>query len=254
MDARADTLRRIASSRVLKIYGAAMFDRNALSCAVLLLTGAAPVFAQDARPSTAPEDVIQDPMPRSRAADTAQSGPAQAQASEPPARPAAPAGEKGVQAAPSLTFSINPAMLLLGGMGAEVEMAVSPAISLFAAPSLIFGNSVFASGTDVSTSGFGIDIGLRYFIWKKAPKGFWFGPYGGFSVVTASVGDIETNASGLGFGGMLGYSWIFGSSFYFSLGAGGGYRAVMLDAGSSNGAVAASGPAWALRLAVGFAK
>ena len=234
-----------------------MFDRNALPCAVLLLTVATPVFAQDTKPSTASEDVIQDPMPRSRAAVTARSGPAQTQpaqpqASESPARPTAPVDEKVAQAAPKTAYSINPALLLLGGIGAELDTAVDPSISLFVAPSFIFGKSVFESRSGVSMTGFGFDVGLRYFSAKGAPKGFWVGPYAGAAFVTASTGTTAVSATALGFGGMLGYSWIADSSFYFSIGAGGGYRAVLVDAGSSN--AAAGGAGLSLRLALGFAK
>jgi hypothetical protein len=100
-------------------------------------------------------------------------------------------------------------------------------------------------------TGFGIDAGLRYFPGQEAPKGFWIGPYAGGALVTASMGNTEVRAHRLGFGGMLGYSWIFDNSFYLSIGAGGGYRAVLVDSGVSSAST--GGLALALRLALGFA-
>jgi hypothetical protein len=105
-------------------------------------------------------------------------------------------------------------------------------------------------------SGFGVDVGLRYFSGNQAPKGFWLGPYAGFAIVNATAGTVEVNATGLGIGGMLGYNWISDGGFYFSLGAGAGYRAILLDANTNVGssAAAAGGAALNFRLALGFAQ
>ena len=231
-----------------------MLNRNRLSCAVLLLTVATPVFAQDAHSSTASDEVIQDPMPHSRAAGSPQTGPAQTAAPSSAApsaaqgdatSPAAPASES--EAARKTTFSVNPAMLLLGGFGAELETAIEPGLSLFVAPSFIFGSSVLTPQTNVSVSGFGLDLGLRFFSEKDAPRGFWIGPYGSFGFASATAGNIKVDATALRIGGMLGYSWIFDNAIYLSLGAGGGYQTILVGT-SSTGGLAAS-----LRLAIGFA-
>ena len=214
-----------------------MLDRNALSCAVLVLTVTAPVFAQDARPSTASEDVIQDPMPHSRAKEP-----------EPSAPPTAPIEKSFVRAAPKSAVSLNPAMLLLGGIGVEVETAVKPNLSLFVAPSFLFFDSAFTALTNVSLSGFSVDVGVRYFSARKAPKGLWVGPYASLAFLTVPFGPSEINTTGLGFGGMVGYSWISDSSFYFSLGAGGGYVVTL-----HNSRIRDTAPGLALRLAFGFA-
>ncbi|MFY0573170.1 hypothetical protein ACN28S_01300 [Cystobacter fuscus] len=215
-----------------------MLDRNALSGALLLLTVASPALAQDTQPSTPSEDVIQDPMPSSRA-----------QASEPSASEAAPAREKATPK--KVALSINPAMLLFGGIGAEVDAAVGPAVSLFLAPSVVFGNSIFSPPSDVSVGGFGLEGGLRLFFGQQAPKGFWLGPYGGFGIASASFGNVTADATVLRFGGMLGYSWITREGFYFSLGAGGGTQQTTVS--SPYGRTEETGPMFALRLAIGLA-
>lgn len=215
-----------------------MLDRNALCSALLLLTVASPALAQDTQPSTTSEDVIQEPMPGSRA-----------QASEPSASEAAPAREKATPK--TVALSINPAMLLFGGFGAEVDAAVDPAVSLFLAPSIIFGNLISSSPSDVSGGGFGLEGGLRLFFGQQAPKGFWLGPYGGFGIASASAGNVTANATVLRFGGMLGYSWITSGGFYFSLGAGGGTQRSIVS--SPYGSTDEMGPMFALRLAIGLA-
>jgi hypothetical protein len=204
-----------------------MFQRTAPSCAVLILTVAAPALAEDAKPSTASEEVIQDPMPHSRA-----------EASEPPSQPTAPVGERFVRATPKTAVSINPATLLFGGIGAEIDTAIQPTLSLFVAPSFFFFNSVFTPGTPLS--GFGVDVGFRYFSERRAPKGFWVGPNAGVAFLNGSTG--------LSLGGMLGYSWISESAFYFSTGIGGGYGAELRD-----WRISSTGPSLALRIAIGFA-
>jgi hypothetical protein len=239
-----------------------MFKRNGPSCAVLVLTLSSPVFAQEATPSPEAADVIQDPMPHSKAPASAQSGPTQVKANPPAPRQTARTAHKRQKEAPTLSVSINPALLLFGGFGAEFEGAVDPSISLFAAPSYVFGSPLFTSTTDVSLSGFGLDAGMRYFGGGQAPGGLWIGPYASLAFVNAHTSNVEVKATALGFGGMIGYSWIFDSSFYLSIGAGGGYRAIMLDTttsvssnstGSANSSTS-SGPALNLRLALGFAQ
>jgi hypothetical protein len=217
-----------------------MLDRNALSGAVLLLTVATPVLAQDAQPATAPEEVIQEPMPRSRA-----------RSSEPSESETAPVGRKAAKAPPKVAISVNPAMLLFGGFGAEVDAAVAPGVSLFVAPSVIFGNPIFLPPSDVSVSGVGLEGGLRFFFGGEAPKGFWLSPYGGFGFASASSGSVTANATALRFGGMLGYSWIAEGGFYFSLGAGGGTQRLMAE--SRYGSIDETSPMFALRLAIGLA-
>jgi hypothetical protein len=212
-----------------------MFQRTVLSCAVLILTVAAPALAQDAKPSTASEDVIQDPMPHSRA-----------EAPETSAPPTAPVGERFVRAAPKTAVSINPATLLFGGIGAEIDTAVQPTLSLFVAPSFFFFHSVFTPGT--SLSGFGVDVGFRYFSERRAPKGFWVGPNAGIAFLNVSTGNFEFRTTGLSLGGMLGYSWISEGAFYFSTGIGGGYGAELRD-----WRISSTGPSLALRIAIGFA-
>jgi hypothetical protein len=216
-----------------------MFDRKALLGVIPLLTVATPVLAQDSPPTAAPEEVIQEPMPHSKASRT--------QASE---RSTTPAGKKAAKATHHVTLSINPAILLLGGIGAELEGAVGANVSLFASPSVLLFPSplLWSETTNVSVSGFGIDGGLRFFPGGSAPKGFWFGPYGGFAVASATSGRNHSEARARTVGGMLGYSWIFKSNFYFSLGAGGGLQSVT---GAYN--ITTTRPAPALRFALGFA-
>jgi hypothetical protein len=197
-----------------------MTRQNALSCAALLLTLAAPAFAQDAQPS--------------------------------------PAAASPAKAAPTTAFSINPAMLLLGGISVEAEHAVHPNISFFVAPSFIFGNSLLSDDPDLSTSGFGADGGLRFYIRPHAPKGFWLGPRVGVAFANATSGRSKASATAYAFGGMLGYSWITSGSFYFSVGGGADYTVASVeenilspvgsDAGSS-----VEGVSLSLRLALGFA-
>lgn len=228
-----------------------MFNRSALSGAVLLLTVATPVFAQDAKSSTAAEDVIQDPMPRSSAAGIASGSPVQTKAFGPSARPTAPVGEKAAKDAPTFAISTNPATLLLGSVGVEFDGAVNPDVSLFVSPSFVFGSPISSPQTNVSVSGFGLEGGLRYFAGREAPKGFWFGPYVGGAMASATAGTVTANATGVRFGGMIGYSWIPGN-FYLSLGAGGGYELITVE--SSGRSRVTSGPALALRFAIGVAQ
>ncbi len=214
-----------------------MFDRKALLGVIPLLTVATPVLALDSPPTAAPEEVIQEPMPHSKAS--------QSQASE---RSTAPAGKK---AARRVTLSLNPAILLLGGIGAELEGAVGANVSLFASPSVLLFPSplLWSDATNVSVSGFGIDGGLRVFPGGSAPKGFWFGPYGGLAVASVTSGRNRSKLHARTVGGMLGYSWLFETNFYFSLGAGGG----LLSLTGGGYGITTTSPTLALRFAIGFA-
>lgn len=71
---------------------------------------------------------------------------------------------------------------------------------------------------DEGVSGFGIDLGYRYYF-KEAIEGAYVSPALGFDF--ASVGDFKY--SSLGLGATVGYQWVSGGGFVVDLGLGYGY-------------------------------
>jgi opacity protein-like surface antigen len=116
----------------------------------------------------------------------------------------------------------------LGVYAVEYERALSGRVSAYVAPALI---SFTRGYGGYLVSGFGADLGLRYFIVGEAPGGFWAsaglnaktysGTYG-----TSLGGPGEEKTSSFGAGAMLGYTFLPLDVLDISIGAGGGMNSL----------------------------
>jgi len=98
----------------------------------------------------------------------------------------------------------------------------------------------------------GVTLGLRVYPWSEAPAGGFLGPFASVAWVDADDGAKRSQGLGWSVGAQVGWTWILGSVFALSLGAGAAWYAYDLD-GAGGTAVGRSGLLPALRLAVGAA-
>jgi hypothetical protein len=96
-------------------------------------------------------------------------------------------------------------------------------------------------------------LGVRFYPWSDSPAGAFVGPFGSLAWVEAKDGDTRTEGMGWSVGAMVGWTWVFGSVFAFSLGGGAAWYDYTVDGTGGRDAVGRSGVYPALRLAVGVA-
>lgn len=98
----------------------------------------------------------------------------------------------------------------------------------------------------------GVTLGMRFYPWSQAPEGPFAGPFGSVAWVDADDGTSQSAGVGWSVGGLVGWTWVLGSVFALSLGAGAAWYAYDVD-GADGATVGRSGFLPALRLAVGAA-
>jgi len=98
----------------------------------------------------------------------------------------------------------------------------------------------------------GVTLGVRFYPWSDAPEGPFAGPFGSVAWVDADDGTSQSQGLGWSVGGLVGWTWVLGSVFALSLGAGAAWYAYDVD-GAGGTTVGRSGLLPALRLAVGAA-
>lgn len=99
----------------------------------------------------------------------------------------------------------------------------------------------------------GATFGARIYPWSEAPAGAWVGAFGGLAWVEAEDGTERSSGLGWSAGAMVGWTWILGSVFELSLGAGAAWYAYEVDDAGGRDALGEDGLLPALRLAVGVA-
>jgi hypothetical protein len=145
---------------------------------------------------------------------------------------------------PGVAFTTNPLALVVGQFGAEVEFRLSRRISGYVGAALQIADLVLAP----PVNSFGVAVGARFYIGSMPVEGFWLG----FDVGGSAVWIDSAVAGGRSVSAGLGYTWLFGRSFVFSIGGGAQLTSFELTASDGTRFDALSiRPT--LRLALGFA-
>jgi len=109
-----------------------------------------------------------------------------------------------------------------------------------------------SSGGNGNYLAIGATLGMRFYPWSEAPAGGFIGPFGSVAWVDADDGTTQSKGIGWSVGALVGWTWLLGSVFVLSLGAGAAWYAYDID-GAGATTVGRSGFLPALRLAVGAA-
>lgn len=98
-------------------------------------------------------------------------------------------------------------------------------------------------------------LGARFYPWSEGPIGAFVGPFASLGWVDAESGGERASGLGWSVGAMAGWTWVFGSVFALSLGAGAVYYRHDIDPDGAGGepAKGRSGFFPATRLGVGAA-
>jgi len=125
---------------------------------------------------------------------------------------------------------------------------------------LHLGGAVTLGGFDAADASgdylaLGVTLGVRFYPWSEGPIGAFVGPFGSLGWVSAESGDERASGLGWSVGAMAGWTWVFGSVFALSLGAGAVYSRHEIDPDGPGGdpARGRSGFFPATRLGVGAA-
>jgi hypothetical protein len=118
-------------------------------------------------------------------------------------------------------LTVQPVELFSGTLNVEYEGAVLPFLTLTAGVNLLLFRGVFPA-TYQRAFGVGPELGVRFYPWREAPAGVWFGPSGGVSYLRRDSAGTVTERLGYSVGAMLGYSVII-DRFDASLGLGGSW-------------------------------
>lgn len=172
-------------------------------------------------------------------------------------------------ASPQNALTLDPLTLVFTrAIALEYERGFGP-VGVHVGTSLLVGDLELSEFKALQSHslGFGFQLGLRYYPWSKALKGAYINPYAAFShtqmesEVPAIAGEdgvlsqpIQDSLSGWGWsvGAVVGWAWVLGDSFAFSLAGGAGWCETRLE--SKNGTrLNEKGFCPTLRVAVGAA-
>lgn len=144
----------------------------------------------------------------------------------PPPALAAPLSEPASPDEPHWTLTVDPLTTVLGFVHVQVEHTLGSHLSLYAGPSL----KLFDSPLGIATGafkGYGVEAGLRAFVWGRAPRGAWVMARGVLADVV--YGERIVDSWGLrshpgGYASLLaGYTGIIGPGITLSGGLGVSY-------------------------------
>jgi len=169
----------------------------------------------------------------------------------------------------ALTGGVRPAWALGDDDTARNAITLEPLAVVFARTIAVeyergFGHVGVHLGTALTLGGFdsdgrngnylafGVTFGVRFYPWSEAPEGPFGGPFGSIAWVDADDGTSQSQGLGWSVGGLVGWTWVLGSVFALSLGAGAAWYAYDVD-GTDGATVGRNGFLPALRLAVGAA-
>lgn len=107
---------------------------------------------------------------------------------------------------PRWTLSVDPLTAALGYSHLYLERALRPRLSVYGGPHMRLYDAPW-SEVHEPYRGFGVELGVRFFPWAKAPEGPWVAARG----VVAHAHTLEDPREGAiaGYGsGLVGYTWI----------------------------------------------
>ena len=112
------------------------------------------------------------------------------------------------------TLQVDPLTTILGFVHLQVERRLADSLSIYVGPHLRLFSSPFGEQEDFQ--GYGAEVGLRWFVFRDAPEGWWAQVRG----VGAYLTTADATAPG-GYASVLGgYTHIFGSGLVLSGGLG----------------------------------
>ena len=120
--------------------------------------------------------------------------------------------------APRWTVSVDPLTVALGFTHVQVERALAPAWSLYAGPSVHVFDSPLLPEPEPYL-GLGVEAGVRWVPWAKAPTGPWVMGRGVGAWIHTTDGSDEAAIGGYG-SGLLGYTGIVAGWLVLSGGLG----------------------------------
>jgi len=161
-------------------------------------------------------------------------------------------------------ITIGPLGPLLGSFSVEYERALSSSVSFFIAPSVSFTSlATAATGSGVSTFGFGATAGVRVFPLSpgagRAPEGFWLGPelQGEYAsqwlTSLGATGPSGQTLTGVSAGAQLGYTFLISKAFVISFGGGIGVGLVNLTSSGMTLSMVGFSTRHLLRFSLGYA-
>ena len=158
------------------------------------------------------------------------------------------AGAQTSAAGKSAVFSIQPITTMLTIYTGEVELAMSPSVTL--------GAGATYWGPDFDDEDFSYlsgDLKVRYYPDARAFQGFSFGGSVGLTRVAASSSNTQDNGSATkpSVGVMLDYNWLLGANKSFYVGLGAGAKALFINEDEFNSNITLRYPT--ARLSVGWA-
>jgi hypothetical protein len=107
------------------------------------------------------------------------------------------------QEPPAWTVQVDPLTTALGFAHVQIERAVSPHASVYVGPHLRLFNNLL-DDKDEDYTGYGVEVGLRWFFAPEAPQGWWVGVRGVAAYLQGPTEDVPGGyVSALG-----GYTWI----------------------------------------------
>ncbi len=128
------------------------------------------------------------------------------------------------------TLEWNPAALLLQRVSANLEIAPAEHHTLILSPYYFYPRTAAFTNGDgqevlsQKVTGFGGEIGYRYYAGRGGLRGFFFGPSFIAAKAKVTAGDgTETSFDDFGFAADLGYQALVGDRVLLSLGAGAQY-------------------------------
>jgi len=139
-----------------------------------------------------------------------------------PARSAIAQDAPGAASLPASAIGINPFAIILGGINAEGEVALSSDVSLGAAGTYFPSNATgFDSGEHYGT----FDVKLRFYPQERAPRGFSIAVTVGATSYRFDQSDALTSGPTIGF--EADYNWLLGQRQRFLVGTGLGIRRIL---------------------------
>lgn len=101
----------------------------------------------------------------------------------------------------------------------EYERRITHGFSLALSPAVALGD-VTKGETEGDYFAFSVTLAARIYPWSPAPSGAFVSPFGGIGYVEASHAGQHSSGVGWSAGGIVGYTFILGRFFVFSIGGG----------------------------------
>ncbi len=111
-----------------------------------------------------------------------------------------------LQAAPRWTVQVDPLTTALGFVHVQVERAFGKRLSVYVGPHLRLFDSLLEDKTEAYT-GVGVEVGVRFFPFGRAPSGLWAGIRGVGARLSTDQQGGQSGAGGYG-SALVGYTLI----------------------------------------------